>query len=293
MNEHRPVPGRSRAPRAARGGERTFALALGAGGARALAHIAVIEGLDEMGVRPVAIAGTSMGALIGAAYAVGMSGRDIRHHALKLAHDRGGTFSRLMAARAAPWSGWLRAPFRNPMLVNAAKLGDLFLPADIPDTFDKLEIPLIAVATDLYARTERVFSKGPLRPALAATMAIPGLVKPVELDGRVFVDGGAVNPVPFDLLRGRADIVVAVDCSGGPSEPRGVPDPWESLFATLQVMGQAIVAEKLKHGGPDLLIRPNVGAFRLLDLFHASAVLRAAEPVKSEVQKRLAALLAA
>jgi NTE family protein len=274
-------------------GGRSFALVLGAGGARALAHVVAIEALDEMGVRPAAIAGTSFGALIGAAYAAGMSGKDIRRHVLKLAHDRSATFSRLIAARAAPISGWFAAPFGNPMLVNAGKLCDHFLPPSIPATFEELSIPLTAVATDLYGRSETVFAQGPLRTALAASIAIPGLVQPVEVGGCVLVDGGAVNPLPFDLLRNRADFVVAVDCSGAAVAPRGVPDPWESLFATLQVMGQAIVAEKLKSGGPDLVIRPNVSAFRLLDFFQASAILRAAEPMKAEIQERLGALLAA
>ena len=79
---------------------KTFALALGGGGARGLAHIAVIEALDEMGVKPAAIAGTSIGALIGAAYAAGMRGKDIRHHVIGFAHDRSETVRRLLAARA-------------------------------------------------------------------------------------------------------------------------------------------------------------------------------------------------
>jgi NTE family protein len=107
----------------------------------------------------------------------------------------------------------------------------------------------------------------------------------------VLVDGAAVNPLPFDHLRGRADIVLAVDSNVGPTAPRGLPDPWESLFATLQVMSHAIVAEKLKHGAPDILLRPDVGSFRLLDFFQASAILRAAEPLKAQVKEQVAALL--
>ena len=285
-------PRRSKPASPARSPQRkSFAIAFGAGGARALAEIAVIEALDDMGVRPAAIAGTSMGALIGAAYACGVTGKELRRHTLAAAHDRGTTFGRLVAARAAPLTGWLAAPLGNPMLVDAGKLCEAFLPAAIPADFSELAIPLTIVATDLHSRSERVFSAGPLRPALAASMAIPGLVRPFEMDGRVLVDGGAINPLPFDHLRGCADFIIAIDCSGGPGEARGVPDPWETLFATLQVMGQAIVAEKLKAGGPDLFIRPNVGAFRLLDFFRASAILRAAEPIKAEVKARLGAML--
>lgn len=271
--------------------KKTFALALGGGGARGLAHVAVIEALDEMGVKPVAIAATSIGAAIGAAYAAGMTGKAIRRHAIDIAHRRGDTLARLIRARAGGRSGLFAAPFGNPMLLDAERLCAAFLPASVPDDFDALGIPLTVLATDLYGRREVPFTAGPLKPAIAASMTVPGLVRPIERDGRVLVDGAAVNPLPFDRLRGCAEVVLAVDSSVGPTRPRGVPDPWECLFATLQVMGHAIVTEKLKHGAPDLLIRPNVGMFRLLDFFQASAILRAAEPIKAEVTERLGALI--
>jgi NTE family protein len=286
--------------KAARPGERpngrlqprkSFALALGVGGARALAHIAVIEALDELALRPAAVAGSSFGALIAAAYAAGMSGKAIRRHMISLAHDRGGILARLVAARAAPLSQWLTAPLGNPMLLDAAKFCDLFLPPAVPDDFAALAVPLKLVATDLHGRCEMTFSSGPLKPAVAASMAIPGLIQPVELDGRVFVDGAAVNPLPFDCLRGTADVVVAVDCSGGPDEAGGVPGAWDAMFTTLTVMGQTIVKEKLKVAGPDLVIRPNVGTFRLFDFFSASAILRTAELAKAEMKAQITALI--
>jgi len=163
----------------------------------------------------------------------------------------------------------------------------------VPNDFAQLTIPLALIAADLYGRRATVFSAGPLKPAIAASMAIPGLLRPVEIGGRLHVDGGAVDPLPFATLAGRADIIVAVDCAGEPRDPQQMPDPWEALFTTITVMGQTIVAEKLKRGGPDLIIRPHVGAFRLLDFFHASAILRAAEPVKAELKQRLQALLTA
>jgi NTE family protein len=272
---------------------KTFALALGVGGARALAHIAVIEALDELGVRPACIAGSSFGGLIAACYAAGMSGKAIRRHMIRLAHDRGGILARLLSARVAPLSQWLAAPLGNPVLLDAAKFCALFLPPDIPDDFAELTMPLRLITTDLHGRRQLVSSSGPLKPAIAASMAIPGLIQPVETEGRVLVDGAAVNPLPFDCLQGLADLVVAVDCAGGPDETSGIPGPWDAMFATITVMGQAIVAEKLKSGGPDLLIRPNVGTFRLLDFFSASAILRAALPAKAELKEKLPRLLAA
>jgi NTE family protein len=123
-------------------------------------------------------------------------------------------------------------------------------------------------------------------------MAVPGLLRPVEHDGRVLVDGGAVNPLPFDLLRGAADIIVAVDVTGGPTgRSRGVPAPFEALFSTLAVMSHTIAGEKLKGGAPDLLLRPNVDAFGMLDFFRATPILRAAEPIRDEVKRKLGALL--
>jgi NTE family protein len=251
----------------------------------------VIEALDELGLRPACVAGSSFGGLIAAAYAAGMSGKDIRRHMIALAHDRGGILGRLLSARAAPLSQWLTAPLGNPVLLDAAKFCALFLPPEIPDDFAALTMPLRLVTTDLHGRRPVIYASGPLKSAIAASMAIPGLIQPVETEGRVLVDGAAVNPLPFDCLQGLADVTVAVDCTGGPDEASGVPGPWDAMFTTLTVMGQAIVDEKLKHGGPDLLIRPNVGTFRLLDFFSASAILRAALPAKAELKTKLPALL--
>ena len=83
-----------------------------------------------------------------------------------------------------------------------------------------------------------------------------------------------------------------VDISGAPTdERRDIPNPWECLLNTVLVMGNAITAEKVKHGAPDLIVRPKVGIFRTLDFLQASAILRAAEPVKVEVKEKLGALL--
>jgi NTE family protein len=263
--------------------KKTVALALGGGGARSLAQIPVLEALDDLNMKPVAVAGASFGAVIAAAYCAGMSGKAIRKVAITLAHDRSGTLSRLAGARAAKLSEWLSSPFGNPLLLDAEKVCREILPSEVPDDFSQLEIPLTIVATDLHGRTEAAIDSGPLHSAVAASIAIPGLMRPVERDGRVLVDGAAVNPLPFDQLRGRADLVVAVDVAAGAAGPQGVPEPWEALAATMAVIGHGIVTRKLAGGAPDLLLRPNVGVFRLFDFFRASAVLRAADPIKADV----------
>lgn len=271
---------------------KSFALALGGGGARGLAHIAVLEALDDMGQKPAAIAGTSIGALIAAAYAAGMSGREIRRFVITLAHDRAEVFRRLIATRAGTFANLFNLGFGSATLVDAEKFCQQFLPDKVPEDFGELEIPLTIIATDLYRRQQAAFSCGPLKPALAASIALPTVMRPVVVADRVLIDGGATNPLPFEELRGRADLVVAVDISGAPTdERRDIPNPWECLLATVLVMGNAITAEKIKHRAPDLVVRPRVGAFRALDFLQASAILRAAEPVKVELKEKLAALL--
>ena len=273
---------------------KTFALALGGGGARGLAHIAVIEALDEMGVKPVAIAGTSIGALIGAGYAAGMRGKDIHRHVIGLAHNRGETMRRLIAARAGTFADLFAGAFGHATQINAEKFCEQFLPDAVPADFSALTLPLTVMAADLHRRQEVPLTSGPLRPALAASIAIPGLLRPVAIDGRILIDGGATNPLPFDRLRGLADCIVAVDVLSVPPSERGdIPSAWECVYATLNIMGGAIVAAKLAQAAPDLLIRPNVGIFRTLDFYRATAILRAAEAVKAEVKDGLGALLAA
>ena len=271
---------------------KSFALALGGGGARGLAHIAVLDALDDMGQKPAAIAGTSIGALIAAAYAAGMSGREIRRFVITLAHDRAEVFRRLIATRAGTFANLFNLGFGSATLVDAEKFCQQFLPDKVPEDFGELEIPLTIIATDLYRRQQAVLSSGALKPALAASIALPTVMRPVVVADRVLIDGGATNPLPFEELRGRADVVVAVDISGAPTEERrDIPNPWECLLATVLVMGNAITAEKIKHGAPDIVVRPRVGAFRALDFLQASAILRAAEPVKAELKEKLAALL--
>jgi NTE family protein len=272
---------------------KTLALALGGGGARGLAHIAVLEALDDIGVKPTAIAGTSIGALIGAAYAAGLTGREIRRFVVGLAHDRAELWRRLIATRASTFANLFSMGFGSATLVDAEEFCRQFLPDAVPEEFGALAIPLTVVATDLYRRQQAVFSSGPLRPALAASIALPTVMRPVLVEERILIDGGATNPLPFDQLRGRADVIVAVDISGEPTEGRrDLPNPWECLLATVLVMGSAITAEKVKHGAPDLIVRPKVGGFRTLDFLQASAILRASEPVKAELKEKLSALLA-
>lgn len=270
------------------------ALALGSGGARGLAHIPVLEAFDELGIKPSAIAGCSMGAVVGAGYAAGMSGKEIRTFAVESLRKQGDFARRLLSMQ---WES-LRERWREKrslgefsMQVEAAGIAQEFLPAALPKTFEELRIPLAVVATDFHARSEVVYRSGLLWPAVAGSMAIPGMLRPVEFEGRVLIDGGAVNPLPFDLLRHDADIVVAVDITRLRDVPGGIPDPIQLLFMATDIMTHSIVLEKLKSAAPDILLRPNVSAFGALDFPRALPILKAAEPIKEELKRKLGALL--
>ncbi len=269
-----------------------LALALGAGGARGLSHIAVFEALDELGITPVAIAGSSIGAVAGAVYGAGMSGKAIRRHVIDLAHNRGEVWRRLMLSRAGTIGDMFTGEFSAAVQLDAEKVVAQFLRDLVPDDFNALKIPLTVVASNLYGRREVTFNSGPLKPALAASIALPGIMRPVVVGERVLIDGGATNPLPFDLLRGRADIIAAVDISGPPvGDRKNLPSAMETLYASVLVMTSAITNEKLKRDAPDLLVTPNVGAFRALDFFQASAILRVAEATKTDLKAKLEALL--
>ncbi|MBL8591771.1 MAG: patatin-like phospholipase family protein, partial [Devosia sp.] len=157
-------------------------VALGSGAARGLAHIPYIEAMDELGLKPSVIAGSSIGALIGSGWANGMSGAELREHA----------YSVLGSLQQIASTLWNRNRFSFKqmvedglsMQVNSMGITTAFLPDGFPDDFAHLKVPFSVVATDFYAWKEMVFESGPLRPAIAASLAIPSLFRPVSVEGR-------------------------------------------------------------------------------------------------------------
>ncbi|WP_442892211.1 patatin-like phospholipase family protein [Ensifer sp. MJa1] len=268
-------------------GEPSVALALGGGGARGLAHIHVIEALDDLGIRPVVIAGSSIGAIMGAGMAAGLRGEEIRAHTLSTVGHRREVLNRLWQLRPASLSEAMASGFRFGQF-NGERVLRAFLPEAIPPKFSDLAIPLKVVVTDYYAQTEHICEKGDLWKALAASAALPAIFTPVKIDGRVMIDGGIYNPIPFDHLRGLADIVVAVDVVGGPDgDGKTIPSRIDSLFGASQLMMQSIISMKLKEGAPDILLRPDVGRYRVMDFLRAEQVLKGTASIKDELKRAL------
>lgn len=268
-------------------------LALGAGGARGLSHIIVLETLDELGLKPVQITGTSMGAIIGACYAAGISGKDLRRYTLDLFRDRAKVMAALLQTRVGKFSDLFSRNPGNPAMIDGEKLLDLFWPDQVPDRFDELAIPFRAIATDFFGRKVRVFEDGALVTGVAASMAIPGLVKPISAGGAVMVDGAVVNPLPFEYLD-KAELKIGVEVTGGPrADAIGVPEAFEALFGSSQIMMGTIVQEKLKSARPDILLFPPIDDFAVLDFFRAKEILDASAGIADQLKRELDAALTA
>jgi NTE family protein len=270
------------------GQDKTIGLALGGGGARGMAHILVCEAFDELGLRPAIVAGTSIGAIIGVGYASGLSGREMRERAVSFYSRRREVLSKLWRARPLAFSDLLRGRLLTAQF-DAELILSTFAPGfdDLPETFEELAMPLRIVATDFYGWTETVLESGPLRPAIAASIAIPSLFRPVVVNARVQIDGGCYNPLPFDLVS-EAELVVACDVAGGPQgEPNRCPGLLETIVGAAQLSMQAIVAEKLKWQQPDILVRPEINGVFVLDFLKTEAILAMNAGFKDDLKRRL------
>ncbi len=273
----------------------TIGLALGGGGARGLAHILVLEAFDEMGLRPKIIAGVSIGAVFGAAYASGLSGKEIRAHASEVLKKRFDLVRDLFSARAK-----VERRIWSPLSIGSAflapaKLLDIILPTRIARDFAHLDIPLKIVASDFYAQEPEIFSAGPLRQAIAASIALPVLFEPVIVEGRVLIDGGLVNPLPVAIIAGEAAVPVAIDVSGAPLPRAGrqKPKAWEALFASSFIFERTIIKEKLRSRQPDVYIDAGTSRYQILDFLKIDEILAAATPAKERFKAQLARVLEA
>lgn len=265
----------------------TVAIALGGGGARGLAHIHVIEVLDELGIRPVLISGASIGAIMGAAMAAGMTGQEIREHTMAAIGHPSRIMNRLWSLRPTRFSEVVAGGFRVGQF-NLERVLKAFLPDRLPETFEALQIPLKVIASDYYGQCECVCESGPLFPAIAASAALPAVFRPVLIDGRVMIDGGLWNPVPFDHLTGQADITIGVDVIGHP--PAGtarLPNSIDSLYGATQLTMRSIVTLKLEKAAPDIFLQPDVGRFRVLDFAKAEEVLTVSAGIRDELKRAL------
>ncbi len=229
-------------------------LALGGGGVRGVAHIAYLKALDELGLKPSVISGTSSGAIAGALYAGGMMPDEIMDGLQKVINLRGGK------------TGGAAKPERRPggMAVNAAQRSLMRL---LPKTsFEELNIPLKVVATNFHTLQERVFESGELLPAIMASVALPSAFIPQLVNGEYYVDGGATNIVPFDIIRDECDILIAIDVSlVRPAILK--PTLKNASHATWAATQEAYINSKLKLCDVEIFERPTFDNISTMEFF--------------------------
>jgi NTE family protein len=233
-----------------------------------------------------------MGAIMGAALASGMTGKQINAYSRSILSRRAELVSRMWSTRPGTLSqivGGIKVT-----QFNIERILHAFLPHHLAKTFEELAIPLQVTATDYYGHHIKVFSDGELHPALAASAAIPAVFAPVLREGRTYIDGGMYNPVPFDLLRGKADIVIAVDVVGAPQEVAGrKPTSIDLMFGATQLLMQSIIAHKVEQSPPDILLRPPVSKYRVLDFLKIDSLMAETVSVKDELKRAVEATLKA
>ncbi|MEP3474964.1 MAG: patatin-like phospholipase family protein [Hyphomicrobiales bacterium] len=272
-----------------------FGLALGGGGARGLAHIKILQVIDEFGIKPKVISGTSMGALVGCLYASGMNGLEIEDYAKDLFSKRTELIKRLYGNRPNKWVSLIN--LRTPSILNAEAFFQMLMPENLTENFEDLKIPFHAITTDFYTQEQYTVSKGKLIPAIAASSALPALLKPVELDERVLIDGGFVNPVPFNILNGKVDVTIAVDVTGEQARLAGkVPNSIDALIGCSQILLRSLTNNmlqnnELKNNQPLILAQPRVGRYNVLDYFKIEDIFTHSEEAADDLRRNLEQVL--
>ncbi|MEW9682123.1 patatin-like phospholipase family protein [Pseudomonas sp. TE50-2] len=285
-------------------------LVLSGGAARGLAHIGVLKALEEQGVRIDAIAGTSMGAVVGGLYASGYSIAELEKLATTL--DWQQALSDAPPRKDVPFrrkqddrdflvkqklsfrdDGSLGLPLgviqgQNLALLLESKLAHA---ADVRD-FDKLPIPFRAVATDITSGEKVIFRRGHLPQVIRASMSIPAVFAPVELDGRLLVDGGMTDNIPVDVVREMGvDLAIVVDI-GTPLRNR------KQLATVVDVLNQSITLMTRRNSEEqlaslrreDILVQPPLSAFGVTDFGRAQDMIDAGYRATRALDPRLAAL---
>ena len=288
---------------------RRIGLALGGGAARGWAHIGVLRALEKLEIPYVAVAGTSMGALIGAFAANGQIEK-IEMVALGLAaHDVARTFLDITLPRSG--------------LVEGRKIAKLIAENLEAKNFEQLRLPFRAVATDLLTGAEIILSTGDVVEAVRASIAIPGIFTPVALGGALLADGGLINPVPVSVARALGvDAVIAVDlnCFAGPAAHGGglpsklqqrlknsaashwapvqrwldeaaQPNIFDVMGHSIRIIEQQIAAVRLRVEPADVLIRPDVGSVGIMEFHRAAPAIEAGYAATLAQRDALLALL--
>jgi NTE family protein len=282
---------------------RKVALALGGGGVRGFSHVGVLSVLEQEGIHIDILAGTSAGALIGGAYAAGLSPREIRKRIEGYIASPAFQHSELRAIglSVSPVAGarrmsrlqayfrnryyMLRSLFRSSVLPpkDFASLIDYFLPdIDIRET----RVPFLCVTTDLLKGQEVVFTEGPLRRAVLASCSVPGAVEPVRWGKWLLADGGITSLVPVRAARrAGADVVIAVVVDREVREELQFETAQDVFYRAGEITSDRLQAEEVRDA--DVVIRPPVGDLHWMDFTRTRDLVRIGEEAAREALGRI------
>ena len=214
-------------------------LALGGGAARGFAHVGVIQVLEEAGINPALVAGTSAGSLVAALYASGKNGAQLQ----KVAET-------MEESTIADWT----LPFFGRGVLRGEALAKYVNVQVGQKPIESMPLPLGIVATDLNSGNDMLFQRGDTGTAVRASSAVPAVFTPVKINGHEYVDGGLSSPVPVRAARKMgAELVIAVDISS-PPEGSSASGTIEVLLQTFSIMGKSINGFELKDA--DVVVRP-------------------------------------
>lgn len=279
----------------------TIGLALGGGGARGLAHIGVLKVLEEESIPIGVIAGTSSGALIGAAYACGLSAAELKQKAADYLNSETFQSSAIRAIEKANgtadvgFAKKIQNFFINKFYLAQAMFKPGILSTEdfqsmidyfVPDIrIEETKIPFYAVATDLISCEEIVFSTGSLRRAVTASCSVPGAIEPLKDGNRLLSDGGIVSLVPAGVARKEgADTIIAVVVDSNPDLQEELRTGKDIFTRATDVMSRHLVNHNLAEA--DIIIRPDVGNLQWADFSQALHLIEAgAEATRQNLQK--------
>ncbi len=221
-------------------------LVLGAGGARGVAHLGLLQALEEINLQPDLVVGCSMGAIVGALYCMGKSSYELKEFV--------GTIKKKDIVDITI------KLVSNKALLKSEKIDKIFDQLFGEVTFEDLKIPFYCVANDILNCKEVFFSSGKLKDAVRASIAIPTVIKPVEMDGMVLIDGGAVNRLPIGYARQMgADKVIAMDVVGKNKRAVKLKTVFDIALRCLDCLDEYITDIKLKENPADILLYPDLG----------------------------------
>ena len=240
-------------------GRPVVAFVLGGGGARGFAHAGALRILDEAGIRPDLIVGTSAGSLVGALYAGGLRGGALVEAALAVQQEQ-------LVDFVFPNRGFIEGD-RLQAYINQSLRGRLI---------EQLELPFVAVATDLKTGRLIAFNRGDVGMAVRASCSVPAVFQPTPIEGREYVDGGLVSPVPVRVARSAgADLVIAVDVSRQPGERSEFGSTTALLSHAFVVMEHVLAEEESRLA--DVVVRPDLSRVHATDLAARGRAIAAGE----------------